>query len=198
MEVATGWPWRPATSWPSRPTETRTGQLPRPTSVGLTCSSTTSRVITHRATSLRLGMSYITESRTSSAIQDCDESDVLVPDLLTWRVRSWSVGTPAIRTSDHGQYPVRDMPKAARVLAALQRDGWTETRRRGSHRVLVKAWCLMSMCSRNGVRVPHVVCSRNLGPQGDGFVLGGDDEGLLDPVDVPGQVRRIGLGVELL
>src|SRR5664280_1488299 len=60
------------------------------------------------------------------------------------------------------------------------------------------AWCLMSMCSRNGVRVPHVVCSRNLGPQGDGFVLGGDDEGLLDPVDVPGQVRRIGLGVELL
>ena len=61
-----------------------------------------------------------------------------------------------------------------------------------------QAWCLMSMCSRNGVRVPHVVCSRNLGPQGDGFVLGGDDEGLLDPVDVPGQVRRIGLGVELL
>jgi predicted RNA binding protein YcfA (HicA-like mRNA interferase family) len=30
------------------------------------------------------------------------------------------------------------MPKAARVLAALQRDGWQETRRRGSHRVLVK------------------------------------------------------------
>src|SRR5450759_5244616 len=110
----------------------------RGTSVGLTCSSTTSRVITHRATSLRLGMSYITESRTSSAVQDCDESDVLVPDLLTWRVRSWSVGTPAIRTSDHGQYPVRDMPKAARVLAALQRDCWTETRRRGSQRVLVK------------------------------------------------------------
>jgi hypothetical protein len=82
--------------------------------------------------------SYITESRTSSAVQACDESDVLVPDLLTWRVRSWSVGTPAIRTSDHGQYPVRDIPKAARVLAALQRDGWTDTRRRGSHRVLVK------------------------------------------------------------
>src|SRR5664279_821106 len=61
-----------------------------------------------------------------------------------------------------------------------------------------RTWCLMSMCSRNGVRVPHVVCSRNLGPQGDGFVLGGDDEGLLDPVDVPGQVRRIGLGVEPL
>ncbi|HEU0087868.1 MAG TPA: type II toxin-antitoxin system HicA family toxin [Pseudonocardiaceae bacterium] len=30
------------------------------------------------------------------------------------------------------------MPKAARVLAALKRDGWTETRRAGSHRVLVK------------------------------------------------------------
>ena len=32
----------------------------------------------------------------------------------------------------------RNMPKAACVLAALKRDGWTETRRRGSHRVLVK------------------------------------------------------------
>ncbi|MGH3514009.1 MAG: type II toxin-antitoxin system HicA family toxin [Pseudonocardiaceae bacterium] len=32
----------------------------------------------------------------------------------------------------------RNMPKAARILAALKRDGWTETRRRGSHRVLVK------------------------------------------------------------
>ena len=28
--------------------------------------------------------------------------------------------------------------KAARVLAALKRDGWAETRRSGSHRVLVK------------------------------------------------------------
>src|SRR5450759_1266348 len=82
LEVATGWPWRPATSWPSRPAETRTGQLQRPTSVGLTCSSTTSRVITHRATSLRLGVSYITESRTSSAVQDCDESEVLVQVLV--------------------------------------------------------------------------------------------------------------------
>ncbi|MGH3801883.1 MAG: type II toxin-antitoxin system HicA family toxin [Pseudonocardiaceae bacterium] len=35
-------------------------------------------------------------------------------------------------------YPACHMPKAARVLAALKRDGWTETRRRGSHRVLVK------------------------------------------------------------
>ncbi|HUC23987.1 MAG TPA: type II toxin-antitoxin system HicA family toxin [Streptosporangiaceae bacterium] len=31
------------------------------------------------------------------------------------------------------------MAKAARVLAALKRDGWTETRRSASHRVLVKS-----------------------------------------------------------
>jgi predicted RNA binding protein YcfA (HicA-like mRNA interferase family) len=31
------------------------------------------------------------------------------------------------------------MAKAARVLAALKRDGWTETRRSGSQRVLTKA-----------------------------------------------------------
>lgn len=30
------------------------------------------------------------------------------------------------------------MPKAARVPAALRRGGWTETRRSGSHRVLVR------------------------------------------------------------
>jgi len=30
------------------------------------------------------------------------------------------------------------MPKAARVLAALRRDGWIEVRRRGSHRWLAK------------------------------------------------------------
>ena len=30
------------------------------------------------------------------------------------------------------------MPKVARVLAALTRDGWPETRRRRSHRVLAK------------------------------------------------------------
>ena len=30
------------------------------------------------------------------------------------------------------------MAKAARVLAALKRDGWAETRRSGSRRVLVK------------------------------------------------------------
>ena len=32
----------------------------------------------------------------------------------------------------------RGMAKAARILAALKRGGWTETRRSGSHRVLVK------------------------------------------------------------
>jgi predicted RNA binding protein YcfA (HicA-like mRNA interferase family) len=30
------------------------------------------------------------------------------------------------------------MAKAERILAALKRDGWTELRRSGSHRVLVK------------------------------------------------------------
>ena len=30
------------------------------------------------------------------------------------------------------------MPKAARVLAALKRDGWQEVRKRGSHRRLRK------------------------------------------------------------
>lgn len=30
------------------------------------------------------------------------------------------------------------MAKAARVLAALKRDGWSETRRSGSHRVLTR------------------------------------------------------------
>jgi predicted RNA binding protein YcfA (HicA-like mRNA interferase family) len=44
----------------------------------------------------------------------------------------------ATRQDDHIRYPSRHMPKAARVLAALKRDGWTETRRRGLHRVLVK------------------------------------------------------------
>jgi predicted RNA binding protein YcfA (HicA-like mRNA interferase family) len=30
------------------------------------------------------------------------------------------------------------MAKASRVLAALKRDGWTEIRRSGSHRILIK------------------------------------------------------------
>jgi len=33
---------------------------------------------------------------------------------------------------------VLSMAKAARILAAPKRDGWTEARRSGSHRVLVK------------------------------------------------------------
>jgi hypothetical protein len=37
---------------------------------------------------------------------------------------------PAARRNDHIQCPSRHMAKAARVLAALTRDGWTETRRR--------------------------------------------------------------------
>jgi predicted RNA binding protein YcfA (HicA-like mRNA interferase family) len=32
----------------------------------------------------------------------------------------------------------RGMAKAARILAALKRDGWLESRRSGSHRVLAK------------------------------------------------------------
>jgi predicted RNA binding protein YcfA (HicA-like mRNA interferase family) len=35
-------------------------------------------------------------------------------------------------------FTVLRMAKAARVLAALKRDGWIETRRSGSHRVLAK------------------------------------------------------------
>ena len=34
------------------------------------------------------------------------------------------------------------------------------------------AWCLVSICSRNGMRVPHVFCLRSLVPEGEGFVLG--------------------------
>jgi predicted RNA binding protein YcfA (HicA-like mRNA interferase family) len=36
------------------------------------------------------------------------------------------------------RYRAEAWPKASRVLAALKRDGWAETRRSGSHRVLVK------------------------------------------------------------
>jgi predicted RNA binding protein YcfA (HicA-like mRNA interferase family) len=34
---------------------------------------------------------------------------------------------------------LRGMAKAASILAALKRDGWIETRRSGSHRVLARA-----------------------------------------------------------
>jgi predicted RNA binding protein YcfA (HicA-like mRNA interferase family) len=40
-------------------------------------------------------------------------------------------------TDSAGPYS-SNMAKAARILAALRRDGWVETRRSGSHRVLVK------------------------------------------------------------
>ena len=41
--------------------------------------------------------------------------------------------------STDGAVPYRrGMAKAARILAALKRDGWIETRRSGSHRVLAK------------------------------------------------------------
>jgi predicted RNA binding protein YcfA (HicA-like mRNA interferase family) len=40
--------------------------------------------------------------------------------------------------TDSAQPYGRNMAKAARILAALKRDGWIETRRSGSHRVLVR------------------------------------------------------------
>jgi predicted RNA binding protein YcfA (HicA-like mRNA interferase family) len=43
------------------------------------------------------------------------------------------------QASTDGAMPCgQGMAKAARILAALKRDGWIETRRAGSHRVLVK------------------------------------------------------------
>jgi predicted RNA binding protein YcfA (HicA-like mRNA interferase family) len=48
-----------------------------------------------------------------------------------------SVRTWLARTDGAMPYG-RGMAKAARILAALKRDGWIETRRSGSHRVLVK------------------------------------------------------------
>lgn len=46
--------------------------------------------------------------------------------------------SPRRQPGDYLRYPADEMAKASRVLAALKRDGWVETRRRGSHRVLVK------------------------------------------------------------
>src|SRR5512135_3326296 len=54
----------------------------RGTRVGLTCSRTTSPVMTTRATSLRLGMSYITDSRTSSMIARSPRAPV--PRRIAW------------------------------------------------------------------------------------------------------------------
>ena len=43
------------------------------------------------------------------------------------------------------------MAKAARVLAALKRDGWIETRRSGSHRVLTKGEQQRTWAHHDGV-----------------------------------------------
>jgi predicted RNA binding protein YcfA (HicA-like mRNA interferase family) len=47
-----------------------------------------------------------------------------------WRGRHAVLSEPS--------FTVLSMAKAARMLAALKRDGWIETRRSGSHRVLVR------------------------------------------------------------
>ncbi len=47
-----------------------------------------------------------------------------------------AVYVPAALTAQCFMVPC--MAKAARVLAALKRDGWIEARRSGSHRVLIK------------------------------------------------------------
>jgi predicted RNA binding protein YcfA (HicA-like mRNA interferase family) len=50
--------------------------------------------------------------------------------------------------------------KAARVLAALKRDGWVETRRSGSHRVLVKGDQQRVWAYHNGVDLGGPAMSR--------------------------------------
>jgi predicted RNA binding protein YcfA (HicA-like mRNA interferase family) len=52
---------------------------------------------------------------------------------------------------DRLRYSAEDMAKASWVLAALKRDGWVETRRRGSHRVLVKDDLLRIWAYHDGV-----------------------------------------------
>ncbi|MGE0539867.1 MAG: type II toxin-antitoxin system HicA family toxin [Dehalococcoidia bacterium] len=42
------------------------------------------------------------------------------------------------------------MPKAARVLAGLRRDGWIEVRRTGSHRTLQKGERLVTWAYHDG------------------------------------------------
>jgi nitrite reductase/ring-hydroxylating ferredoxin subunit/predicted RNA binding protein YcfA (HicA-like mRNA interferase family) len=56
----------------------------------------------------------------------------------SWSTRSgWHFSRTASAECASG-YRSRPMAKAARVLAALKRDGWVEMRRSGSHRVLTK------------------------------------------------------------
>ena len=55
------------------------------------------------------------------------------------------------------------MAKAARVLAALKRHGWTETRRSGSHRVLVKdgqqrIWAYHDDVDLGGPAMARIAC----------------------------------------
>ena len=56
---------------------------------------------------------------------------------------------PASSVLSEPSFTVLSMAKAARALAAPKRDGWTQTRRSGSHRVLVKGdqqriWAMMA------------------------------------------------------
>ena len=62
----------------------------------------------------------------------------LLPGELVIRRRSTRPDAPGCGREGRVHYRGCVMPNAARVLAALKRDGWMETRRRGSHRVLVK------------------------------------------------------------
>jgi predicted RNA binding protein YcfA (HicA-like mRNA interferase family) len=48
------------------------------------------------------------------------------------------------------------MPRAAQVLAALKRDGWEETRRRGSHRALKKGSQIRTWAFHNGADLGKV------------------------------------------
>ncbi|MGP7995896.1 MAG: type II toxin-antitoxin system HicA family toxin [Streptosporangiaceae bacterium] len=57
--------------------------------------------------------------------------DIAVP------VRAHPPSSPPVRIVGHPHYGAVKA-RAARILAALKRDGWIETRRSGSHRVLTK------------------------------------------------------------
>ncbi len=48
------------------------------------------------------------------------------------------------------------MPRAAQVLAALKRDGWEETRRRGSHRTLKKGSLARIWAYHDGIDLGRV------------------------------------------
>jgi len=48
------------------------------------------------------------------------------------------------------------MPKAAQVLAALEREGWVEIRRRGSHRRLAKAGAQRTWAFHDGFDLGNV------------------------------------------